>query len=281
MSVYIVTGVLGGGKSLMTVAKMREYIKDGRRIAGNIDLDLLMLTGNKRSKVDYIRVPDIPTAADLAAIGKGYEGKHNNDRNGALVLDECGVWLNSRDWNDKDRKALIQWLLHARKHRWDVFLLVQEIDLIDAQVRKALCEYIVTCHAIDKIKIPIISSLYCLLTGKKKLPLPRIHLAGVIMGRSDPLRPVVVDRWFNSARPDLYDSYDTEQVFSQDYPHGPHTLLSPWHTTGRYLPEGLSPWSLLWRLPMWFFLQLVVMFAGNSYHVTKSGAIIKRQPCAA
>jgi len=255
MSVYVITGSLGAGKSLMTVSKLREYVKEGRRIAGNIDLDLEFLTQSKRSTATYVRVPDIPTAADLDLIGRGYEGDHDNDRNGALVLDECGVWLNSREWNDPRRKALIAWLLHARKKRWDVFLLVQDIDLIDSQVRKALCEYVVHCHAVDKIKVPVFSLLWRIFTGRKKLPLPRVHVAAVTLGRSDPQRPVKCDTWFTGSRPDLWKSYDTEQVFSDLYPHGPHSLLSPWHLQGRYMPPALTWRELLWRLPLWLFLQ--------------------------
>lgn len=273
MAVYIVTGALGGGKSLMTVAKLRDYIKKGNRIAGNMNLDLKQLCNSAYSKTSYTRIPDVPTAADLNALGRAYEGKYNDSKFGALVLDECALWLNSREWNDKDRKGLITWLVHARKLGWDVFLLVQEIEMLDSQIRKALCEYIVTCHNIQKIKVPIFSGLWKLFTGQDRLPLPKMHIGPVILGRAQ--NPIVVDRW-SCIGTDLYRCYETDQIYSFDYPCGPHSVLSPWHIEGRYLPQPITGKSLLWRLPFWLFLQLVKLFAGHRFIVSPSGAIQER-----
>lgn len=274
MSVYIVTGSLGGGKSLMTVSKLKEYAKEGKRIAGNMDLDLKELAGSAFSKVSYTRVPDIPKASDLDALGRAYDGPYDDSKFGALVLDECALWLNSREWNDKDRKALITWLVHARKLGWDVFLLVQEIEMLDSQVRKALCEFIVTCHNINKVKIPILSGLWKLFTGQKNLPLPKIHVAPVIMGRA--ANPIRVDRW-SCVGSDLYKAYQTDQIYSFDYAHGVHTVLSPWYVEGRYLPKPISGMSLLWRVPLLLFLKAISVLCSRWFYVSPTGGIYSRR----
>ncbi|MDR3412607.1 MAG: zonular occludens toxin domain-containing protein [Formivibrio sp.] len=274
MSVFIVTGVLGGGKSIMTVSKMREYAKEGRRIAGNIDINLKHLLRNPRSKVSYTRVPDLPTATDLDCIGRGYEGDHDEEKNGLLILDECAIWMNAREWNDGRRKALINWLVHARKLGWDVYMLVQHIDMVDSQIRSALAEYIVTCHALDKIRIPIISMLWKLFTGKKKLPLPKMHAAGVVMGRAS--TNISVDRWFLTGS-DLYKAYDTAQIFTEHYPHATHSLLSPWHLEGRFMPPALTWKGIAWRIPFLFFLMLIKVLFFGFYVVTPTGAIYERK----
>lgn len=269
MSIYIVTGALGSGKSLLTISKVEEYIKEGRRVAGNFDLNLEEL-GGKRCKVNYTRVPDFPSAADLELIGKGYDTtKFNEDHNGVLILDELAVWLNSCSWNDQGRKDLIRWLVHARKLGWDVFLLCQHIDMIDSQIREALCEFVVTCHALDKIKIPIFSALYKLFTGRKKLPLPKLHIGAVKMGRSQ--NPISVDRWSTTGRR-YYKCYDTAQIFSPFYEHGTHTVLSPWYTAGRYLPEPIKVSELLWRVPFYYFAKFSALVFG--YKMTKTGALV-------
>lgn len=271
MAIYIVTGVLGAGKSLLTVAKIQEYVKEGRRVAGNFDLNMSAL-GGKRCKVSYTRVPDFPTAADLELIGKGHdEETYNEDKNGILVLDELAVWLNSREWNDKNRKDLIRWFVHARKRRWDVYLLVQDIEMIDAQIRKALCQYIVECHALDKIRVPVITPIYKLLTGKKYIPLPKYHIASVKMGRVE--NAVSVDRWSTSGK-HLYSCYDTEQIFDPDYEHGVHSVLSPWHMEGRYLPERMSLPALILRLFIYCYLRLVLPLFG--YRLSTRGGL---RPC--
>ncbi len=46
-----------------------------------------------------------------------------------VVLDECGTWLNTREWQDKSRQNLIDWMLHSRKKGWDIILIVQDLAL--------------------------------------------------------------------------------------------------------------------------------------------------------
>ncbi len=81
-----------------------------------------------------MRVPDKPSVFDLNAIGLGNPlicvVLKMNPRNGLLLLDECGTWFNSRDWNDKGRKELIDWIIR-RKRGWDIGFIVQ--DLISAR----------------------------------------------------------------------------------------------------------------------------------------------------
>jgi hypothetical protein len=47
---------------------------------------------------------------------------------------------------------------------------------------------------------------------------------------------------------DVEGCYDTRQVFLENYPHGSHSVLSPWHTVGRFAaPEKLPFWSSFFR----------------------------------
>ena len=116
MAVYFVTGKLGGGKSCACVARIQEYLKGGRRVATNLDLYLENLVSPWRKNIDVMRLPDKPSALDLDAIGLGYDGDYQGEnKNGAVVLDECGTWFNSRTWNEAGRAQLIDWMAHARK----------------------------------------------------------------------------------------------------------------------------------------------------------------------
>ena len=227
MSVYIVTGKLGNGKSLVTVARIRDYIVRGSRIATNLDINLVNMFGKQGRKVDLIRVPDKPTIFDLELLGEGYTGDYDESNFGALVLDECGTWFNSRNWQDKDRKAVNDWFLHTRKLGWDVFLIIQDISILDSQARDAIAELLVTCRRLDKIRIPFVSPLIKTLTGFNPT-LPKIHRAKVTYADG-----LINDIWHYRGS-DLYDCYNTKQKFSPFYPHGTHCILSPWHTHGRY-----------------------------------------------
>jgi len=222
MAVYSVEGKLGTGKTKFAVWRAQEAMKAGRRVASNVDLFLNHLTPDRRSR--YVRLPDKPTALDLEAMGHGNPESYDEDRNGVLILDELGTWLNSRSFQDKGRAALLDWLIHARKLGWDVFLIVQDAQMIDRQVRESLIEYQAKCLRLDKVKVPLIGGMVNDLLGGRWGYLPRMHLVAARVGTG--VNTVVAERW--TYRGDwLHKAYDTRQVFRADYPHGCHSVLHP------------------------------------------------------
>jgi hypothetical protein len=229
MAVYFVTGKLGSGKSLAAIHRIKEYLIKGSKVATNLDLNLHKLLGEQSKKCCVFRVPDQPTVEDFHAIGKGNES-YDESKNGLLVLDECGTWFNSRNWNDSTRKAVIDWLLHARKLGWDIIFIVQDISIVDKQARLALCEHLVICRRADKFfRIPFLETLFKITTFK--MPKPQMHVAVVKYGDT-PTAPFV-DRWWYRGT-DLYEAYDTKQIFSQNYSDSVYSFLPPWLTHGRY-----------------------------------------------
>lgn len=265
MAIYVITGKLGGGKSLCAVGRIRDYIAQGRRVATNLDLRLEHLGAPSNRSARVVRIPDKPTVTDLENLGLGSDVL-DEDKYGALVLDELGAWLNAREWADKGRQALIDWLLHSRKKRWDVFFIVQDQSLLDKQVRTAMMEFLVTCKRLDRYRIPFFGELWRSLTlGYGSGNMPKMHLAVVLYtgGSGTIAGAAVSDRWLYRGR-DLYPAYDTEQVFKSPLPYNPHdsiedrrravdsfqgafSYLTPWHLTGRY---GMS--SLWDRLCKWW-----------------------------
>lgn len=233
MAVYIVTGKLGNGKTLVTVGRIRDALREGRRVATNLDINLKNMFHADAKNIDFLRIPDKPTLPDLQAIGKGYSGKYNEKMFGCLVLDECGTWFNSRNWQDKDRKAVNDWFLHARKLLWDVYIIIQDISILDSQARDAIGELLVECRRLDNLRIPFISAPLKILTGIN-LKLPRIHRAKVTYGDG-----LISDVWVYRGN-DLFHCYQTDQMFLQNYPHGTYSMLTPWHIHGRY-KKPLTP----------------------------------------
>lgn len=236
MAIYVVTGKLGGGKTLGAVSRINDALAKGKRVATNLDLALENLPAcnrkTKRSRV--LRVPDRPSVDDIKAIGFGIEGVHDlsqakqhydESRFGIVVLDECGTWLNSRDWQAEGRRELINFLLHIRKHLWDVYLIIQDISMLDKQARKALAEHVIYCRRFDRIGIPFLGSLVSVFTGSK-LKMPKLHMGIVKYG--DQPTSITVDRWFYNGA-SLYRAYDTTQVFLDDYAHGLYSVLPPWY----------------------------------------------------
>lgn len=218
-----ITGKLGTGKTLIAVHRMFVAMQKGIPVATNIDLDLQAMFG-KRSKKTYLRVPDNPALIDLEAIGIGNE-TYDEDKDGLLVLDECGTWFNSRGWQDKSRKGVNDWLKHARKKGWWMHAIIQDIQGLDSDARRSIMELTAFCKRLDRVSIPIITFLVEGTFGVK-CRFPRLHLAKVVYGETESC--MRVDRWVYRGT-DCFSYYDTKQIFSADYEAGTYSVLSPWH----------------------------------------------------
>lgn len=259
MAVYIVTGKLGAGKTLCTVGRIKEYLSQGRPVATNLDINMCGLADKTNSRLTVTRLPDHPNANDLDSLGSGNQ-TYDEAKNGLIVLDECGTWLNTREWQDKSRQNLIDWMLHSRKKGWDIILIVQDLALIDKQVRTALCEFVVICRRLDRLSMPLVSP-FAKLFGLK-VTLPKVHVATVKYGTS--LDAPVSERWVYRGN-DLYAAYDTKQVFKADNQVGLHTVLSRWHLEGRY--QQRKGWRhylpLLWLFPLFLVVKISELFFGG------------------
>lgn len=232
MPVWCVTGKLGSGKNLMAVHRIQKYLNQNRRIATNLDLNLENLITPYAKNSCVYRLPDVPDLASFKAIGLGYDGKMVGDeKNGLVVLDECARWLNSRSWNDKSRKELIDYFVHLRKLRWDMVLIIQDIEALDKQFRDLYCEHIVYCSRSDRYAIPFIGPILKLFWGEK-VPLPRIHIGNVyyVVGHKENH----VENWVLRGN-SLYEAYDTEQSFNESTSPQLYQYLPPYLTTGRFI----------------------------------------------
>ena len=232
MTDYAVTGKKRSGKGLFCAGLIRDALLEGRRVATNMDIYLDEMLG-PLNKSTLIRLPDCPTADDMAIIGKGYEGDSIDDeRNGLIILDEASKYFNTRQWGDKGRQPLLDWLIHSGKLRWDVYYQMQGLTQVDKQLRETQVEYHVSVKRTDRWPIPFVTPLARLVGLTVRFP--KMHLG--IFRHGVAHDSMLVDRKFYRAK-DLYTAYDTEQVYlDRDHPDacGIHTVLSPWHTRGRH-----------------------------------------------
>jgi hypothetical protein len=227
MTVAFVTGKLGAGKGKFAVMQLLKAAGQGRRIAGNVDLYLEHFA-KRKAKARYVRVPDKPTARDLEALGHGNPESYDEDRNGLLVLDELGTWLNARSFSDPARAAVLDWLIHARKHGWDVLLICQNEVQVDKQVREPLGEVFVRCMALHKVRIPLVGWLIELFSERASR-LPRLHLASTRVGIGS--GAFVSEREMFSGK-HLHPMYDTRQIFAPNPEQTTFTQLHPAYFTG-------------------------------------------------
>lgn len=244
----LLAGKRGAGKSLIATGKMREYMWAGRMVATNLNLRVEHLVG-PRNRVRPYRVPDWPTADDMAQLPLGNPGLEwvegetypmmrkgyafSEEENGLLVLDELSGFLNSRDWQAKDRQALINWLLHSRKYGWDLLFIAQHVGLVDKQVRDSLFDLFATTRRLDKVQVPVIGRLAAMMGFK--LRLPKWHVAHVRYGAQQGA-PLSESIWVRGT--ELYKAYDTTQKIHPEtgVKSGEgYQYLSAWDLRGRYL----------------------------------------------
>jgi len=221
MAQYIVTGGLGSGKTLVSVSKIQEYLLKKRTVAANFDLNMPQLIGWKKDKVSCYRLPDQPTMEDLTEVGLGSE-KRGEENHGLMVLDEAALFLNTQDFRSTTIKEMREFIVHLRKRRWDIMIIVQHYEILDKQIRNILGEHVVRAKRLDRIKIPFITSLFDIVGLNVRFP--RIHMADVRYGCA--ANSPKVDTWTLRGS-SLYGAYDTEASFSSDYSQGLFMWLPP------------------------------------------------------
>lgn len=240
MTDYAVTGKKRSGKGLFCVGLIRDALLSGKRVATNMDIwpDQML---PPLSRATIVRLPDCPTVEDMEALGRGYEGEYDDDRNGIIVLDESSKFFNARQWGDKARQPLLDWLIHSGKLGWDVYYQMQGLGQIDKQLRDTQVEYHVSVKRTDRWPIPFITPAAKLFG--LTIRFPKMHVGTYRHGCDS--QALIVDRKFYRAR-DLWHAYDTRQVFvDRGHPDacGLHTVLSPWHTKGRHYAWIPAEWQ--------------------------------------
>ncbi|WP_320153100.1 zonular occludens toxin domain-containing protein [uncultured Tolumonas sp.] len=235
MPCFAFTGKTGQGKGLCSAAFIGEYLQRGKLVATNMDIFPENFKDKYNKDIRIIRLPDIPTADDLRALGLGNPYPEDEDENALIMLDEVGVILNSRKWNQKGREELVSYIRHRRKYGFDMGFQIQGMGSLDTQVREDIIDYEVRCIKIQSLRIPIVSFFIKMATGKAFNKLPksmRWHTAKFRNTETDMIDEV--HRYTGKA---VHHLYDTKQVISDEYPHGSYSLLTPWHLVGRYQPK--------------------------------------------
>ncbi|WP_370618306.1 zonular occludens toxin domain-containing protein [Citrobacter meridianamericanus] len=168
MTVYVTQGGLGAGKGIFAAYIMSLTYNDGDssiRCASNYPFFTEFL-GPKSAK-EITVLPFNIRSSDLKSLGWG-SPESCKDKHGVLILDECANFLNTRDFKHRDRESVIDWIRHARKWHWDVYLIVQHPDHIDSQVRD-LYDQVVVLNRLDKIRIPFVSTIIDFIKPKKSI----------------------------------------------------------------------------------------------------------------
>lgn len=200
--IELYTGTPGSGKSLHaseTIVKWINIYKSPVITNFTFEYQRLKMKGFSA----YVKIDNsIINPDQLIRFSELYRQKRKWDRvpeeHILLILDECQLLFNCRNWNAKDRNTWISFFTQHRKLGYKIILICQFAEMIDKQIR-SLVEYEYIHRKVANIGI----------YGKiiNTLALGRLHVAVKVYS---PLKEKVGSNFFkgNKKYYELYDSYN-------------------------------------------------------------------------
>lgn len=138
--IYLYSGTPGSGKSLHLAERLYHWTKQGRGIVTNFDFGFDKI--KHRKSCPYLIVDNLQLNPDLLIQYSLEYFSRYDFREGQikLVIDECQLLFNAREWNKKGRSDWLSFFTQHRKYGYDVYLVAQFDLMIDKQIR-SLIEY--------------------------------------------------------------------------------------------------------------------------------------------
>lgn len=135
------SGTPGSGKSLHVAERLYWWVKLGKPCICNFDIALDKIKTKKKKEFIFKNNAEL-TPAYLIRYAQEYASSKGKIKEGTimLVIDECQLIFNSRDWGQRGR---VDWLSFFTLHRhlgYDIILVAQFDRMIDRQIR-SLIEY--------------------------------------------------------------------------------------------------------------------------------------------
>lgn len=140
MAIDLYSGTPGSGKSLHAAKRILDWSRQGKPVITNFEVDL-----SKYPKAKQFYVDDDELTPDfLVKFSREYfEGRKLTKKDEdtiLLVIDECQLIFNSREYQKKDRKSWIKLFSTHRHLGYHVILIAQMDKMLDKQIR-GLIEY--------------------------------------------------------------------------------------------------------------------------------------------
>ena len=201
--IRLYSGTPGSGKSLHNARDIIMRSKFGEPVIGNFECDL-----HSYKKAKYTYCPNDKLTPDFL---REYSRQFFNGRRpGAkdegsilLVIDECQLMFNSREWQRENRNQWLEFFTQHRKLGYDITLIAQFDRMIDRQIR-SLIEYEFIHRKLSNFGVK--GWILSLLMGGNTFVAVRIWY---------PLKERL-DAQFIHARKSLWSIYDSYALFDTD-----------------------------------------------------------------
>ncbi len=200
--IYLFSGTPGSGKSLDVAKAILEQIKNGRPCIGNFEINYEKIKGRKKGEFTYIDNYEMTPDKLIQYSREVFKNKPRiREDYILLVIDECQLLFNARDWNIRGRNEWLSFFTQHRKFGYKIILVAQFDRMVDRQIR-SLIEYEYVHRKVSNYGIGglILSSV---LGGGMFVSVQIWY----------PLKEKVGSKWFK-CRKSLYSLYDTYNMFS-------------------------------------------------------------------
>ena len=138
MSITLYTGTPGSGKSFHAAKDIVQRLKRGGGLICNFPVNENFVGKRLKAHVEYWDNSEL-TASRLVAYAMEH---HEIGKEGQtlVVIDECQIIFNCRDFGRKDRNAWVTFFSQHRKLGFNVILITQSDRMLDRQIRSLVEE---------------------------------------------------------------------------------------------------------------------------------------------
>lgn len=135
MTIYLYSGTPGSGKSLHATRIIKDSLDYKKPVIANYNLT------HKNSDYFTYRANSDMTPEYLVDYAIEYWQDHRfKEDHILLVLDECQLLFNSREWQNNSRMQWLEFFSQHRKYGYEIVFVAQFDRMIDRQIR-SLLEY--------------------------------------------------------------------------------------------------------------------------------------------
>lgn len=134
------SGTPGSGKSLHTAERLYYWLRLGRPAICNFRINLDYLRTKRTLRYSYVSNDALSPEFLIRYSQSYFAGRIICEDSILLVLDECQLLFNAREWSKAGRDKWLSFFTQHRKYGYHVILIAQFDRMIDRQIR-SLIEY--------------------------------------------------------------------------------------------------------------------------------------------
>ena len=138
--IFLYSGTPGSGKSLHLAERLYHLLRRGRPVVCNFQINLNRIPASKRNLFHYKSNLEITPEYLMDFSREHFQGKKVKESSLLLVIDECQLMFNARDWSKSGRDKWLSFFTLHRHFGYDIILVAQFDRMIDRQIR-SLIEY--------------------------------------------------------------------------------------------------------------------------------------------